>query len=195
MKNHTKDTIIDYLASLGEYAAEQSIEINNIHSSLSGKMNHLEKDVVLNGLQQAEKGVHKQLSEVEKSISQIVNDTHTTLSSAEENILKKATLQMEELKEMRIQLFKLIEKVELKTAGLVIKCQDEMIRKIDRNQNELMARLEQDRNLTQQEFNELNQYIETLNKKIKYGNVVSTLTLGVLIGLIVYLSSIGVILR
>ncbi|MFD1738229.1 hypothetical protein ACFSCX_17020 [Bacillus salitolerans] len=194
MSSQTNDTIIDYIASLGEYAADHAVKINNIHKSLIEKMHYLEDDVVRNELQKLEHEVLQQLSELEKSIGQVGKHTNTKLSSAEGKILNSASKQIEELKEMRSQLYTQIEQVERKISSLNTHYHQEIVRKIDINQKAVMTKLDQNLKKVNQDFNEINNHLEGLSKKVRFGNVVSTLVLGVLVGLIIYLYSTGVIL-
>ena len=133
MNSQTKDTIIDYIASLSEYAADHSIEINNIYNSLIEKIHYLEVDVFLNKLQKLEQEVQQQGSVLEKSIEHVDNHAHTKLNSVEEKIINKVANQVKELKDMRSQLYTQIERVERKTSSLNTEYHQELVRKIDVN--------------------------------------------------------------
>lgn len=194
MSFQTKETIIDYIASLGEYAADHAVQINNIHKSLIEKMHYLEDEVVRRELQILEQEVLQQLSELEKSIVQVGKYTNKKLSSAEGKILNSASKQIEELKEMRSQLYTQIDQVERKIVSLSTQYHQEVVRKNDINHTAVITKLDKNHKKVNQDFNEIYNHLEGLSKKVRFGSVISTTVLVVLVGFIIYLYSIGVIL-
>ena len=57
-----------------------------------------------------------------------------------------------------------------------------------------MKKLDQEHKKVYQEFNKMNDHLESQSKKLRFNNVVSALVLGIMVGLIFYLYVIGVIM-
>ncbi|MTI83282.1 MAG: hypothetical protein FH756_05115 [Firmicutes bacterium] len=189
MNCQTKDTMIDYIASLGEYAASQAIEMNDFHDRFIEKINHLEDDVIRVKLQNLEQEVQQQLTILQKSIKQVDKHTNIILSSVETNVLNEAAKQYEELKGIKTQLEGLVNQ-----QNDLVQYQKKILWKIDVNQQAIMKNLERNYKKANQNFDKMNNRLEYLGKKGKFGNVVGTLVLVLILGMIVYLYSVGVIL-